>query len=407
MAISSKTENGSSANIAAGDENSSLGAFIPRAVRSHSPRSLRSRRSRSKGGSVVNTIALSLAFLFLISLPVYAFAQQPASSLESPDELAQSTTWKPTTSKEIVDRFGTWLAEAQLDEATSVDVTDFLAKRFSSESTSVASASELLDNVIETIAIARPDINQVREALRLQRTKTQPPDFSNLLDNPEEHSFLRDHVRLYYGRWLAQNEFYDEALHQLQQLDAKTILDRPSLLFYRGLMEHQLLKKEECLKTISTLLEQHDRLPKRYQVLSKLMLADLKPLETGSLDEISRLMNDIRRRTNLSRSGKTVIDREVEVIEKLDKLIEDLEAQQQARAPANSVAPSSPMQDSQRAGGKGSGQVTDKQLNDGGNWGDLPPADRAAALAEMAKDMPPHYRAVIEEYFKQLAKENE
>ena len=36
----------------------------------------------------------------------------------------------------------------------------------------------------------------------------------------------------------------------------------------------------------------------------------------------------------------------------------------------------------------------------------LPPEKRAAALAEMARDLPPHYREVIEEYFRQLARES-
>ena len=355
---------------------------------------------------IIGAVAFLLVTLSPASGPAQAFQPNP-QSVNSPDELAQSTTWKPATPGQIVERFERWLGKAQLDQTTANDVTDFLQNRLSSGSLGTGSPGELLDDIVEAIVIARPDVNKVREALRLQRTQSRPPDFSSLLDNPQEQAFLRDHVRLYYGRWLAQNEFYDEALDQLQQLDIKTILDRPSLLFYRGLMEHQLLKKEQCLKTINTLLEQSDWLPKRYEVLSKLMLADIEPLEADSLDEISRLMNDIRRRTDLSRSGKTVLDKEAEVIKKLDKLIEDLESQQKSQMAASSVAPSTPMEDSMRAGGKGSGQVTSKQRGDGGQWGDLPPADRAAALAEMAKDMPPHYRAVIEEYFKRLAKENE
>jgi hypothetical protein len=35
----------------------------------------------------------------------------------------------------------------------------------------------------------------------------------------------------------------------------------------------------------------------------------------------------------------------------------------------------------------------------------LPPSRRAAALAEMTRDLPPHYREVIEEYFRQLARQ--
>ena len=355
-------------------------------------------------------IAVVLSLATVIAAP--ANGQPPESPalphVEASDDLAPASTWKPATSKMIVGEFRKWLADSDFDSQTAGDVTEFLKKRKPEHSDGDhRPPAELIDDVIEALAIARPDVNRVREALRLQRKGTRPPDFSSLLENPEEKDFLRNHLRLYYGRWLAQNEFYDESLAQLQQLEVNKILDRPSLLFYRALMEHQLLKKEDCLKTISTLLENADSLPRRYDVLSKLMLVDIKPLETDSLDEISRMMNDIRRRTDLSRSGKTVLKREEEVIEKLDKLIEELEAQQKSQAASSSVAPSSPMEDSRRAGGKGSGKVTSKQQTDGGDWGDLPPADRAAALAEMAKDMPPHYRSVIEEYFKQLAKENE
>ena len=353
-------------------------------------------------------IAIFLSVVTVITQPVSG--QSPESPAlprtETPDDLAPSATWKPATSKKIVGEFRKWLSDSEIDKQTTGDVNEFLKKLDANNSDS-SPKSELIDDIVEALAIARPDINRVREALRLQRQGTRPPDFSSLLDNPEEKDFLRNHIRLYYGRWLAQNEFYDESLAQLERLDVAKILDRPSLLFYRALMEHQLLKKEECLKTLSTLLENADSLPRRYDVLSKLMLADIKPLETDSLDEISRMMNDIRRRTDLSRSGKTVLKKEEEVIKKLDKLIEELESQQKSRAVTSSVAPSSPMQDSWKAGGKGSGEVTSKQQIDGGDWGDLPPADRAAALAEMAKDMPPHYRAVVEEYFKRLAKENE
>jgi len=359
-------------------------------------------------------VTLIAAFLPLVApaaSPSHGQSLEPPalSRIEDPDDLGPRSTWKPATPKIVVREFRKWLNDSKFDKQSVDDVTEFLKKQFpfDSDSTFSPPENELVDDIIEAFVIVRPDINRVREALRLQRKGSRPPDFSSLLDNPEEKDFLRNHLRLYYGRWLAQNEFYDESLAQLEQLDVAKILDRPALLFYRALMEHQLLKKEKCLETLSTLLENAESLPRRYNVLSKLMLADIKPLETDSLDEISRMMNDIRRRTDLSRSGKTVIKREEEVIEKLDKLIEELESQQKSQATSSSVAPSSPMEDSRRGRGKGSGKVTQKKQTDGGDWGDLPPADRAAALAEMAKDMPPHYRAVIEEYFKQLAKENQ
>jgi hypothetical protein len=182
------------------------------------------------------------------------------------------------------------------------------------------------------------------------------------------------------------------------------VVDPASLLFYRGLLEHQLLLRDECLESLQRLLEHEPLLPRRYRMLSRLMLADIEPLEPDSLDEISRLMRDIRRRTGLYRSGKKVLGQEQEVIDKLDRLIENLEAQQMQPSVGQSNA-SKPMDDSQSVAGQGTGDVSRIAQSDGGSWGNLPPARRAAALAEMAKQMPPHYRAVIEEYFRQLAAE--
>ena len=37
-------------------------------------------------------------------------------------------------------------------------------------------------------------------------------------------------------------------------------------------------------------------------------------------------------------------------------------------------------------------------------WGKLPAKDRAKALQELTREMPPRYREVIEKYFKELSK---
>jgi len=36
-------------------------------------------------------------------------------------------------------------------------------------------------------------------------------------------------------------------------------------------------------------------------------------------------------------------------------------------------------------------------------WGTLPPKERAKAMQELQRDVPPRYREVIENYFKKLA----
>jgi hypothetical protein len=57
-------------------------------------------------------------------------------------------------------------------------------------------------------------------------------------------------------------------------------------------------------------------------------------------------------------------------------------------------------------GGKGPGNVTQKNIGNKAGWGNLPPKEREEALQQIGKDYPAHYRDVIEQYFRKLATEN-
>jgi hypothetical protein len=62
------------------------------------------------------------------------------------------------------------------------------------------------------------------------------------------------------------------------------------------------------------------------------------------------------------------------------------------------------MQDSNIAPFGGPGVVDQKRLtNYAQQWGKLPEKERAKAMAELTRDMPPRYREVIENYFKKVA----
>jgi hypothetical protein len=218
------------------------------------------------------------------------------------------------------------------------------------------------------------------------------------------------------GRSLVQRRWYDEALTILEPLNLTDSVDPASLLYYRGACYHHLLRKDECLKDLTLLLERETELPTRYAVTSRLMLADMEPLKTDSLDEVSRLMNNVSRRLDLGRAGKQTLDGEQQVIDKLDKLIEDVEqqmqqqqqqqqqqAQNQQQQDQQQQQSGKPQDDSKVAGETGPGDVDPKKLGDKSGWGNLPPAERQEALQRITKDLPSHYRDAIEEYFRKLA----
>jgi hypothetical protein len=62
-----------------------------------------------------------------------------------------------------------------------------------------------------------------------------------------------------------------------------------------------------------------------------------------------------------------------------------------------------PMDQTQTGGTQGPGDVDEKDIGDNSGWGNLPPAQRQEALQSITKDLPSHYREVIEAYFKRLA----
>jgi hypothetical protein len=62
------------------------------------------------------------------------------------------------------------------------------------------------------------------------------------------------------------------------------------------------------------------------------------------------------------------------------------------------------MQDSRIATNSGPGNVDQKRLEGLAKaWGKLPEKQRAEAMEELKRDLPPRYREAIESYFKKMA----
>lgn len=234
------------------------------------------------------------------------------------------------------------------------------------------------------------------------------PEFDWLADS-ESPILVRHNLRIYLARWLVQHGYYDETLTWTDGLETEDVLVPESLLFYRAVAFHQLVRPVQAEAALAQLMQQQDRIPLRYQKLADLMQRDLAALKDESLDHIARRMNDVRRRLDLGRTGERVQVVEKGVIESLDKLIKQLEdeAQKQCQmaASAGQSQPSSPMQESQIAELKGPGKVDRKNIGKSAGWGNLSDKEREKALQDIGREFPSHYREVIEEYFRRLAAE--
>ncbi len=268
------------------------------------------------------------------------------------------------------------------------------------------SADEVLPKISETVAALYEPASELLTRISVPATPATVLTAPAVLGDEKLPEAIRANLRLVWTKWLVENQFLDEALEVSGALQTDEVADPAGLLFYRSVAFHRLLKKDECLPELTRLLENEDALPRRYRTVAKLMAADLKPLQTDTLDEVARLMSDVRRQLDLGRAGARVRQEEDDIVKKLEKLIKDLEEQQQqsSGAAGGSAQSSRPMQDSQPGGGTGPGNVAPKNLGNRSEWGDLPPKEREAALQEITKELPAHFRSVIEEYFRKLAR---
>ncbi len=318
------------------------------------------------------------------------------------DELAGQASWSVPAAEQVRAELASFLETQEIDAATKAR----LAALWPDEG-GPRQPAELLENVTATLALVNEQAKEVVDFCRAQTSIVSVPQFS-ILDDQQQPPFVRNNLRLLFGRWLAQHRYYDESLQQLEGLGPDDVVDPAGLLFYQGTGYHRLPDKKQCLPTIAKLLENEKQIPRRFATVAQLIQADLEPLKTDSLDEVSRLMDEVQRRLDLKRAGKRVRDQEDEVIAKLDKLIKKLEEQQQQQqsSSAANLAPKTPAQDSKPMGGLAPGNVDPKSIGTKNGWGNLPPKDRQEALQQIGKDLPAHYREVIEEYFRKLARES-
>ena len=319
------------------------------------------------------------------------------------DDLEKRASWQIPDAEQIRSRLDEHLEKQNVNEAVKLQINILWDTPLISGDQSL-----LLDQLINSLILTNTDIAKLIN--RLESTPATEAQTTPELFNQEEiPPFFINNIRLYYARWLAQSELQDECLQVLEGIKPQDVVDPATLLFYQATGYHRILAKEKCLRAISLLQENNDAIPRRYATLANLMIADIGPLEKDSLDEVARLMSDIQRRLKLGRAGTRVRKEEDDVIAKLDKMIEELEKQQQQQQSsgqgAGNLNPSSPAQDSSDLGGSGPGNVDRRNHGDAEDWGSLPPKERQKALQQISKELPAHYREVIEEYFRKLARD--
>ena len=355
-------------------------------------RRLPSPSGRGAGGEGIFVTMRRVAAAFLVAIVSSAATAQ-----------TEQPAWKTPTVEQIGEQLVGWLDETQADEATRTRVTTFW-QSVPEETES----GELLSRLADAFALVDQRADALVQLCSRPKTEFLLPDQS-WLTGEQTPALLSNNLRLFYARWLAQEELFDEALEQIRDLKPADVVAPSTLLFYQSVAHHWLLDREASQQAIGKLLQDKEASPVRYVALARLMQQDIEGLQEDSLDHIARRMGDIQRRLDLGRAGKRVQNVEDGVIKSLDKLIKKLEDQAAAAAAAaaqsNNIQSKSPAQDSTPMGGRGPGNVAKRNIGSDSGWGNLPEKQREEALQDIGREFPSHYREVIEQYFRRLAAE--
>ncbi|MEQ8848425.1 hypothetical protein [Botrimarina sp.] len=247
-----------------------------------------------------------------------------------------------------------------------------------------------------------------RYAVALEELGGSPPGW--LTADEAGHASLR----LAAAELLSLQRRHDDCIRWLNGVDPSATFSPLLCEFLRLVAYRQTVADEQarqCVARIQTLAEPSppDSLGRARAWVLDAIRAELRE-QPKPIPNIARRMHDVERRLAQLGAGEATQEQQRTILDELDKLIKDLEEQQrqqqQQQAAAQQGGPGGsidPAEESRPSDLKGPGEVDRKRLVSGDAWGALPPAERERLTQEITKDFPPHYRSLVEDYFRTLA----
>jgi hypothetical protein len=286
----------------------------------------------------------------------------------------------------------------------------------------------LLDKVSRTLALGDEAAGRLLAGARDPHAPA-PTAVPMLLKSPRTSVFFRANLTLAYAKALTLHKVYEEALESFVLIKPEDVVDPAAYCFHKAVCEYALMLKDRADASIDRLLVDVADAPERYRTVAALMHFDMLTWQEKDLGWIARKMDNIQRRLDLKRGGKSTQKMQKEVLVRLDEMIKEIENKQKQQqssgedagndgnCPPGGQQPgqdssgtdrsAAPARDTIPASANGKGEVDAKKVKEiAAVWGKLPEKERAGALRELTRTMPVKDRAVIEAYFKELQKKS-
>lgn len=209
---------------------------------------------------------------------------------------------------------------------------------------------------------------------------------------------------------------YEESQALLSVLKESQVDDPVEYHFYKFVNAFKLLDKKAAEKEAEFFEDNILPITRRHKAVADLMRWELETWKEKDLGDISRKMAKVQNRLENKKAGPETQRLQKEILKDLDALIKEKEdklnqAQQQAaqakqeKDKRKGDKSNNPLDDIQLQKGSAKGEIDLKKFKEYADvWGKLPEKERAKAMTDLTRGMPPKYRDAIEAYFKQLEK---
>ncbi len=224
----------------------------------------------------------------------------------------------------------------------------------------------------------------------------------------EDHApIIRAYARYHLGRVFLDaddpekaSQVFEEFLREDRNLSP---LDAEAAFFY-GTSLAEIPRPGAAAQTFRDFLILFPDAPERFRAVAMQRRAELETQEESPLHGLADVMQAVEREIRKTNTGKATQDQQLEIVTKLEQIIEQIEEQEQQSSGGPSGNQESEAPAGTSAAPTGPARVGSLQNVSGvaERWGDLKDRDRKAIEAEVAQKLPPHRRKQLEEYYKKL-----
>jgi tetratricopeptide (TPR) repeat protein len=358
--------------------------------------------------TLCNLLILLCAWNADVPSPTSAPASQPAEVIPPPPAVAH------TAATQVISDF---LKDVQENAAYADN-----AKSFVEKTRNTATQPDDHDFLNNALAVLSPEFAAGLELAEKEQHNKAADAFEKLASDKDP--FLAVNSANLAATSLIDLEEFDRCLKLLNSVfKAHQPLDRYSisadhLYFTLGYCQIQMLHYGAAKSTLTNFLKEYPDAPQRLRVTATQILTEIDRRVPGRMGDVRDLLAYARKRIDHGSTDEDVSKRQNEAVALMNKMIKEAEDQEKSQSGGGKGGgsskggsqnqPSSGAKESRlpQAGSSGATELRKTRARPGDEWGKMPPKQREEIIQTLQKQFPSQYRELLEQYYKQLARDN-